>query len=112
MMIGKIQYLQLSLAPKYRDEDYLRDKPVEACEGVAAFQNACFRPANSLEDFTNDLRSSVLAYEKSAESLSSTFFTDRHSESFLTLFGHVNGLKMISTLSNNITFHATTKDNL
>ncbi|RKF54314.1 hypothetical protein GcM3_210046b [Golovinomyces cichoracearum] len=64
MMIQKLQDLQ--------------DKLVDACEGVAAFQNACFRPANSLEDFINDLRSSVLAYEKSVESLPSNFFTDRH----------------------------------
>ncbi|KAI0996015.1 hypothetical protein K3495_g12165 [Podosphaera aphanis] len=201
-MIQKLQDLQLGLAPKYRDDDYLRDKLIEACEGIAAFQNACYRPDHSLEEFINDLRSSVLAHEKSIESTSSALFTDRRfhkrnegfgshkntgrntnpwnknsqkrsqykkkcfickqencwstkhpkkeredyrynllrnvnnretfdnenkalillsdeldlnasdSESFLTSFGHVDGLKMITTLSNNVTFHATTKDSL
>ena len=45
------------------------------------------------------------------------FSSDEHlnpsdTESFLTSFGRLNGLKTITTLANNVTFHAATKDNL
>ncbi|RKF65906.1 hypothetical protein OnM2_001033, partial [Erysiphe neolycopersici] len=76
-MIETLQDLQLGLDSKYRDDDYLRDKLIQACEGNPAFQNACYRPAPTLEEFINDLRSSVLAHEKSLNLNTTNLFTER-----------------------------------
>ncbi|POS87205.1 hypothetical protein EPUL_003334 [Erysiphe pulchra] len=75
-LIETPQDLQLGLDSKYRD-DHLRDKLIQACEGNSTFQNACYRPALSLEKFINDLRSSVLAHERSLNPNSTSLFTER-----------------------------------
>ncbi|POS82415.1 hypothetical protein EPUL_006188 [Erysiphe pulchra] len=76
-LIETLQDLQLGLDSKYRDDDYLQDKLIQACEENPAFQNAYYRPALSLEEFNNDLRSSVLAHEGSLNPNSTSLFTQR-----------------------------------
>jgi hypothetical protein len=79
LLIKQLRHLQHGLDPELRSEKFIHNKLINACQNVSACQYACFKPSDSLADLINDLRSSIVTYQK-ANSTTETFeafFTDR-----------------------------------
>jgi hypothetical protein len=81
LLIKQLRHLQHGLNPELRSEKFIHNKLINACQNVTACQYACFKLSDSLADLINDLRSSIVTYQK-ANSANSTetfeaFFTDR-----------------------------------
>ncbi|RKF75277.1 hypothetical protein GcM3_085028 [Golovinomyces cichoracearum] len=65
-------------AHRFRDKPFLHLKLFDACRGVAACENALYRPAETLQGLISDIRSSIMAHEdKMLITNTSAFFTDR-----------------------------------
>jgi hypothetical protein len=77
LLIDKLQELQYGLHPKLRDDFFLYDKLVAACEGSLACKDAITDPPDSLGNLINKLQSSIHTYEKQQELSPEVFFTDR-----------------------------------
>jgi hypothetical protein len=81
LLIKNLRHLQHGLDPKLRSEKFIHNKLINACQDVSACQYACFKPSDSLADLINDLRSSIVTYQKANSANSTetfeTFFTDR-----------------------------------
>ncbi len=79
LLIKQLRHLQHDLNHELRSEKFIHNKLINACQDVFACQYACFKPSDSLADLINDLRSSIVTYQK-ANSITETFeafFTDR-----------------------------------
>jgi hypothetical protein len=79
LLIKNLRHLQHGLNPKLRSEKFIHNKLINACQDVTACQYACFKLSDSLADLINDLRSSIVIYQK-ANSIIETFeafFIDR-----------------------------------
>ncbi len=81
LLIKNLRHLQHDLNPELRSEKFIHNKLINACQDVSACQYACFKLSDSLADLINDLRSSIVTYQKAnsanfSETLE-TFFTDR-----------------------------------
>jgi hypothetical protein len=77
LLIQDLRHLQHELDSALRTEQFILNKLITACQDVPACQYACFRPSDTLAELINDLRSSIVTYQK-AHFAESTFFTDRH----------------------------------
>jgi hypothetical protein len=77
LLIQNLRHLQHGLDSALRTEQFILNKLITACQDVPACQYACFRPSDTLAGLINDLRSSIVTYQK-AHFAESTFFTDRH----------------------------------
>ena len=77
LLIDKLQELQYGLHPKLRDDFFLYDKLVAACEGSPACKDAITDPPDGLGNLINKLQSSIHMYEKQQELGPEVFFTDR-----------------------------------
>jgi hypothetical protein len=81
LLIKDLRHLQHGLDSELRSEKFIHNKLINACQDVSACQYACFKPSDSLAGLINDLRSSIVTYQKvnSANSPETfeTFFTDR-----------------------------------
>jgi hypothetical protein len=75
LLIKQLRHLQHDLNSKLRSEKFIHNKLINACQYV------CFKFSDSLVDLINDLRSSIIIYQKinSANFIETfeTFFTDR-----------------------------------
>lgn len=58
-MLTKLRDLQLGLAPRFRDEDFLYTKLLQACKRNSVCELACFKPAPTLEGLIIDLRAPI-----------------------------------------------------
>jgi hypothetical protein len=79
LLIKNLRHLQHGLDSELRSEKFIHNKLINACQDVTACQYACFKLSDSLADLINDLRSSIVIYQK-ANSITETFetfFTDR-----------------------------------
>jgi hypothetical protein len=81
LLIKNLRHLQHDLNSKLRSEKFIHNKLINACQDVFACQYVCFKLSNSLVDLINDLRSSIIIYQKvnSANFFETfeTFFIDR-----------------------------------
>ena len=77
LLIKELRHLQHGLDPDLRTDKFLHNKLINACQELPACQYACFKPSDSLAGLINDLRSSIITFEKSNNENSQAFFTDR-----------------------------------
>ncbi len=82
LMIKELRHLQHDLESILRIDDFIHNKLVNACQEISACQYACFKPSDSLTELINDLKSSIVIYQKAhftefTFSSEFTFFTDR-----------------------------------
>ncbi|RKF87932.1 hypothetical protein GcM1_084004 [Golovinomyces cichoracearum] len=59
IMLTKLRDIQLGLAPRFRDKDFLYTKLLQACKRNSVCELACFKPAPTLEGLIIDLRASI-----------------------------------------------------
>jgi hypothetical protein len=79
LLIKNLRHLQHDLNSKLRSKKFIHNKLINACQNVIVCQYVCFKLSDSLVDLINDLRSSIIIYQK-ANSIIETFeafFTDR-----------------------------------
>jgi hypothetical protein len=81
LLIKQLRHLQHDLNSKLRSEKFIHNKFINACRNVFACQYACFKLSDSLIDVINDLRSSIIIYQKTNWSnfieTFETFFIDK-----------------------------------
>jgi hypothetical protein len=82
LLIKELRHLQHGLGSVFRIDDFIHNKLINACQEVSACQYACFKPSDSLAGLINDLKSSIVTYQKAHFTESSfptefIFFTDR-----------------------------------
>jgi flagellar biosynthesis chaperone FliJ len=81
LLIKNLRHLQHDLNSKLRSKKFIHNKLINACQDVFACQYACFKLSDSLVNLINDLRSSIIIYQKanSANFIETfeTFFIDR-----------------------------------
>ncbi len=78
-MIKNLRHLQHDLNSELRSEKFTHNKLINACQDVFVCQYVCFKFSDSLVDLINDLRLSIIIYQK-ANSIIETFeafFIDR-----------------------------------
>jgi hypothetical protein len=74
LLIKQLRHLQHGLNSKLRSEKFIHNKLINACQDVSVCQYVCFKLSDSLVDLINDLRSSIIIYQK-ANSIIETFET-------------------------------------
>ncbi len=79
LLIKQLRHLQHDLNSELRSEKFIHNKLINACQNVSACQYVCFKLSDSLIDLINDLRSSIIIYQKTNSIIETfeTFFTDR-----------------------------------
>jgi hypothetical protein len=81
LLIKQLRHLQHDLNSKLRSEKFIHNKLINACQDVFVCQYVCFKLSDSLIDLINDLRSSIIIYQKvnSTNFIETfeTFFIDR-----------------------------------
>ena len=75
LLIKDLRHLQHGLNANLRSDDLIHNKIITACQDVLACQYACFKPSLNLAGLINDLRSSIVTYNKANQT--EAFFTDR-----------------------------------
>ncbi len=63
-LIKDLCHLQRELDVELRTDKFIHIKLINACQDVSACQYACFKPANGLASLINDLRSSIITFQK------------------------------------------------
>jgi hypothetical protein len=79
LLIKNLRHLQHDLNSKLRSEKFIHNKLINACQNVIVCQYACFKFSDSLIDLINDLRSSIVIYQKANLIIETfeAFFIDR-----------------------------------
>jgi hypothetical protein len=91
LLIKNLRHLQHDLNSKLRSEKFLHNKLINTCQDVFACQYVCFKLSDSLIDLINDLRSSIIIYQKvnsaNFTEIFETFFIDkRYHKNFSSRF--------------------------
>jgi hypothetical protein len=76
LLIKELRHLQHDLESILRIDDFIHNKLINACQKISACQYACFKSSDSLTELINDLKSSIIIYQK-AHSIEFIFFIDR-----------------------------------
>ncbi len=79
LLIKNLRHLQHDLNSKLRSKKFIHNKLINACQDVFVCQYVCFKFSDSLIDLINDLRSSIIIYQKanSIIEMFETFFIDK-----------------------------------
>ncbi len=81
LLIKQLRHLQHGLNSELRSEKFIHNKLINACQDVFVCQYVCFKLSDSLVDLINDLRSSIIIYQKTNSSnfieTFETFFIDK-----------------------------------
>jgi hypothetical protein len=79
LLIKQLRHLQHDLNSKLRSKKFIHNKLINACQNVFVCQYVCFKFSDSLVDLINDLRSSIIIYQKANSIIETfeTFFIDR-----------------------------------
>jgi hypothetical protein len=79
LLIKNLRHLQHDMNSELRSEKFIHNKLINACQDVFICQYACFKSSDSLVDLINDLRSSIVIYQKTNSIIETfeTFFTDK-----------------------------------
>ena len=64
LLIKNLCHLQHRLDAKLRTDKFIYNKLINTCQDIPACQYACFKPADSLAGLINDLRSSIITFQK------------------------------------------------
>jgi hypothetical protein len=64
LLIKELRHLQHDLESILRIDDFIHNKLVNACQKISACQYACFKLSDSLAELINDLKSSIIIYQK------------------------------------------------
>ncbi len=80
LLIKELRYLQHDLKSTLRIDDFIHNKLINACQEISACQYACFKSSDSLTELINDLKSSIIIYQK-AHFIEFSFLIE-----FITLF--------------------------
>ncbi len=64
LLIKKLRHLQHDLESILRIDDFIHNKLINACQEISACQYACFKFSDSLTELINDLKSSIIIYQK------------------------------------------------
>ncbi len=64
LLIKNLRHLQHDLNFELRSKKFIHNKLINACQDVFVCQYACFKLSDSLIDLINDLRSSIIIYQK------------------------------------------------
>ncbi len=64
LLIKELRHLQHDLESTLRIDDFIHNKLVNACQKISACQYACFKSSDSLTKLINDLKSSIIIYQK------------------------------------------------
>ncbi len=89
LLIKHFRHLQHDLNSELRFEKFIHNKLINVCQNVTACQYACFKSSDSLIDLINDLRSSIIIYQKTnfnfnIETFESFFIDRRYHKDFLS----------------------------
>ena len=78
LLIKDLRHLQHGLDAELRTDKFIHNKLINACQDIPACQYACFKPADGLAGLINDLRSSIITFQKVNPDNTQTqaFFTD------------------------------------
>src|SRR5579871_1486997 len=77
ILISTLRHLQHGLNHDLRTDHFFHNKLINACQDIPACRYACYRPSDSLSGLINELRSSIITFEKSQLESNQTFLTDR-----------------------------------
>ncbi len=82
LLIKELRHLQHDLESILRIDDFIHNKLVNACQKISACQYACFKSSEILTELINDLKSSIIIYQKAhfiefSFLIEFIFFTDR-----------------------------------
>jgi hypothetical protein len=81
LLIKQLRHLQHDLNSKLSSKKFIHNKLINVCQNVFVCQYVCFKLSDSLIDLINDLRSSIIIYQKvnSANFIETfeAFFIDR-----------------------------------
>ncbi len=86
LLIKNLRHLQHELNSELRSEKFIHNKLINACQNVFACQYVCFKLNDSLVDLINDLRSSIVIYQK----VNSTNFIETFETFFINRRYHKN----------------------
>ena len=75
LFIQNLKHLQHGLAKNFQNDDFFHNKLITACRDVPVCRFACYKPSDSVTGLINDIRSSILTFNKAQQT--ETFFTDR-----------------------------------
>ncbi len=87
LLIKNIRHLQHELDSELRSERFIHNKLINVCQNVSACQYACYKSSDSLSDLINDLRFSIVTYQKAnfnVETFESFFIDRRYHKNFLS----------------------------
>jgi hypothetical protein len=82
LLIKELRHLQHDLESTFRIDDFIHNKLINAYQKISAYQYACFKSSDSLTELINDLKSSIIIYQKAhfiefSFSIEFIFFIDR-----------------------------------
>jgi hypothetical protein len=80
LLIKELRHLQHDLESILRIDDFIHNKLVNACQKISACQYTCFKSNDNLTELINDLKSSIIIYQK-AHFIEFSFFIE-----FITFF--------------------------
>ena len=75
LFIQNLKHLQHELTMNFQNDDFFHNKLITACRDVPACRFACYKPSDIVVGLINDIRSSILTFNKIHQT--ETFFTDR-----------------------------------
>ncbi len=64
LLIKELRHLQHDLESTLRIDDFIHNKLINACQKISACQYACFKSSDNLTELINDLKSSIIIYQK------------------------------------------------
>ncbi len=64
LLIKELRHLQHDLESTLRIDDFIHNKLINACQKISACQYACFKFSDILTELINDLKSSIIIYQK------------------------------------------------
>ncbi len=65
LLIKKLRHLQHDFESTLCIDDFIHNKLIHACQEISACQYACFKLNDNLTKLINDLKSSIIMYQKS-----------------------------------------------
>ncbi len=64
LLIKELRHLQHDLESILCIDDFIHNKLINACQKISACQYACFKSSEILTELINDLKSSIIIYQK------------------------------------------------
>jgi hypothetical protein len=95
LLIKQLRHLQHDVNSKLRSKKFIHNKLINACQNVFVCQYVCFKLSDSLIDLINDLKSSIIIYQK----INSTNFIETFEAFFIDKCYHKNFSSRIDIFS-------------